>query len=230
MSARFFGAVLVGASLCFALGSVAFGSIAFYIGEARDDPPVVKPPEYVARTGEVALVVHGFDTFPQNVDVQGCDLGGVWMTSPGPLLTDGDVYGERPGSLPHAVAVVQPGQWVRFELAEPAATFGLLVLGLDVAAVVEVRSPDGAMLEQVDLPAPGVAGSVWWFGLTCDAAWIVSVQLAPGGADEYGFDDLEYGLISPEPASFGVMIAGGLAVLAAGRAFRRSRGVRQGSV
>ncbi len=215
---------LASASLQAALASDAFGLIEFHIGDARDDPPVDKPPGYLARVTPLDLTVQSFDQFPPNVDLQGTKLDGMLLFSPMSLHTCEEAYGERPGSAPIAVAVgAAPGATqVRFDFDDPVASVGLLLLGLDVSAQVEVRASNGALLTELRIPAPAQRGSVLWLGITSDATQVSRVDLVPTSWDEYGFDDVEYGRAAPEPGS--VILLTPAALLACGVRRLRRRG------
>jgi hypothetical protein len=203
-------ALVVCAALCHLYGTAAGGSFTAYITPPTEASSPQPPAGYLAAVSSLTMTRLTFDQFVADQQLNGQDLGGLWLTTNAPagLLVARQIHGFAPASPPNGVTVPETGQaWLDVTLVEPVRTLGFVLHHQSAPGAIQAWDAGGGLLGSaaVHLDRPDPANR--WIGLVADADQIARVRYVPAAGDGYGLDNLEYAR-APEPDCLALLLAG----------------------
>ena len=195
------------AALLAPLTAVGMAQGARWIGPGSMTGSVERPSQYLETVASLALEQFGFDDLGPATDVNRQDLGGFVLATGSPeasveAQTD-PVAGAEPASPPIALLIGEAGSDVTaldFVMAEPVISAGFVLMGIESPARLKVYGTEGNVIGDYVIPS-GQPGERRWIGISEDDRNISIVRVQPTSPGDYGIDDLELGLHTPEPAT-----------------------------
>lgn len=203
------------------IGSDALAGHRIMIGVPSVTGPVARPQRYLDATNGFGMFRDHFDALPAGHSLLGFNAGAYFIPRPPggntfiAVSASAALIGAEVSTDPLAAYISSAGgdQGVlRFELFEPAFSFGFALLDAEELLLIRVFGEQG-MLIQNALP-PQVSGQRHFVGIAEGAERITAVELWPAVPTSFGIDDVEIGLHTPEPGAFTLMLIASALALA----------------
>ncbi|UCD27502.1 MAG: hypothetical protein JSV03_10305 [Planctomycetota bacterium] len=183
---------------------VAWGDI--WIGNANLTGPVPRPKSYQEAVKFFNLDKLNFDNFQSGSMLNHMNLGKMIMyASPGYAgltVRHNTAAGAEPASWPGALEVdeaISGPTDLKITMNQPVQSIGFVMMGLDVRGYLKIYGDGDVLLGDYSISS-ALPGERRWIGVVNSDWDIWKVHFEPIAADCYAIDDLELGVVTPEPA------------------------------
>ncbi|MFQ6049073.1 MAG: hypothetical protein ACE5K7_06895 [Phycisphaerae bacterium] len=196
---------------CHLPGTALQAEVTVYMSQPTPLSSPQPPADYLAAVAGRSMVRLDFDDpdhFPPGRQHGGATLQGVGFSTSAPagLLVRRQVYGAPPASAPHALVVATPGPHeLVLSFAQPVSAVGFVLHHQNVPATLTLQDIAGHALATRPVHFDGPSWQNRWIGVVADQDVISLLRYDPAGDEDYGLDNLEFGVL-PAPGTLSALV------------------------